>query len=228
MKDINNQEQSLSMVERVLQICDKYSVWKILKALLMLILVSYVCWFAFSPSRLFELYDKYRDQEHDELLEKRRETNPKIQLACDQLRTQASADRVIFLELHNGKISTGGLPFEHASASCESLADNIWPVADQYQNVSLSLLPFSNYLFENTYYSGDIGGLQDIDKSLMYRMMSNGVTHCAMIVVQGVDKPVGLLVLTYTNTVDHDCPYIRKKMENTALKLGVLVEVRRG
>ena len=80
MKDINNQEQSLSMMERVLQICDRYSVWKILKALLMLILVSYVCWFAFNPSRIFELYDKYRDKEHDELLEKRRETNPKIRL----------------------------------------------------------------------------------------------------------------------------------------------------
>lgn len=228
MENINNQEHSLTLIERVLQICDRYSVWKILKALLLLILVSYVCWFAFNPERLFELYDRYRDKEHDELLEQRRETNPKIQMACDKLRNQTAADRVIFLELHNGKIGSGGLPFEHASASCESLADNIWPVADQYQNVSLSLLPFSHYLFENTYYSGDISGLQGIDKSLMYRMMSNNVTHCAMIVVQGVDKPVGLLVLTYTTPVDHECPTIRKRMENTALKLGVLVEVRRG
>lgn len=227
MENINNQEKSLSLVEKVLQICDKYSVWNILKALLMLILVSYVCWFAFNPGRIFELYERYQKKAHDELLEQRRETNPKIQMACDQLRSQTGADRVIFLELHNGKVGTGGLPFEHASASCESLADGIWPVADQYQNVSLSLLPFSNYLFEHEYYSGDITGLQDIDKSLMYRMMSNSVTHCAMTVVQGVDKPVGLLVLTYTTGVDHECPVIRKKMENTALKLGVLVEVRR-
>lgn len=227
MEQINNQTQSLTLVEKVLQICDKYSVWKIMKALSILILVSYVCWFAFNPSRIFELYDKYREKEHEKLLERRLDTNPKIQMHCNSLLAKSGADRVLFLELHNGTISTGGLPFQYASSSCEALNEGVMPVADQYENVSLSLLPFSNYLFENKFYSGDIDGLQTIDKSLMYRMMSNNVTHCAMTVVEGVDKPVGLLVLTYTGDKPHECREVRKAMENTALKIAVLAEVRK-
>ena len=42
MTKINNQEESLGFLERVLKICDQYSVWKIIKARLILMLVSYV------------------------------------------------------------------------------------------------------------------------------------------------------------------------------------------
>ncbi|MBO5471530.1 MAG: hypothetical protein J5976_03715 [Bacteroidales bacterium] len=227
MTKINNQEESLGFLERVLKICDQYSVWKIIKALLILMMVSYVCYFAFNPEKIFELYDKYREKEHAELLKKRLDNTPQIQLHCERLLRDANADRVLFLELHNGTNSTGGLPFYYASASCEALAENIRPVADQYADVSLSLLPFSSYLFQHDYFSGDVEDLKNIDKSLMYRLMSNDVTHCAMAVVEGVDKPVGLLVLTYTTAVDHHCPETKKLMEHTALKLALLAEVKK-
>lgn len=227
MKELNNQERSLSLLEKVLKICDQYSIWKILKALFVLVMVSYMCFIAFNPSKLFELYEKAKEEQHTKLLRQRMESTPQIQLACERLLSSAHADRVLFLELHNGTNSTGGLPFYYASASCEALAEDIRPVADQYADVSLSLLPFSSYLFKNEYFSGDVEQLKEIDKSLMYRMMSNDVTHCAMTVVEGVEKPIGLLVLTYTHTEEHDCRLIQREMEHTALRLALLAEIRK-
>lgn len=227
MADLENYDKSIGFLERILGICDKYSVFKILKALLVLVMISYMCFIAFNPSKLFEIYERQKEAKHAELLEQRMRSTPQIQLACERLLTAAQADRVLFLELHNGTNSAGGLPFYYASASCEALAENVRPVAEQYADASLSLLPFSSYIFQHRYYQGDVGPLKDIDKSLMYRMMSNDVTHCAMMVVEGIEKPVGLLILTYTHEVQHDCQDLRTEMEHTALKLALLAEVKK-
>lgn len=227
MNKIEDTTQSIGLLEKVLQICDKYSVLQILKALAVLITVSVVLFIAFNPSRIFELYDDYKERQHDEAMKQRTLYAPQIQTALDQLRINTKADRVLFLEYHNGTVSTGGLPFKFASAAFESLSDNIYPVASQYADVNLTLLPFASYIHKHSYHCGNIELLKDIDKSLMYRMMSNDVEHLAITEVRGVKEPLGILVLTYTHPIEHNCDEIRAQMDRTAIDIAVKLELKK-
>lgn len=227
MNKIENTTQSIGLLEKVLQICDKYSVLQILKALAVLITVSVVLFIAFNPSRIFEMYDDYKERQHDEAMKQRTLYAPQIQTALDQLRINTKADRVLFLEYHNGTVSTGGLPFKFASAAFESLSDDIYPVASQYEDVNLTLLPFASYIHKHSYHCGNIELLKDIDKSLMYRMMSNNVEHLAITEVRGVKEPLGILVLTYTQQIEHNCDEIRAQMDRTAIDIAVKLELKK-
>lgn len=227
MNKIEDTTQSIGLLEKVLQICDKYSVLQILKALAVLITVSVVLFIAFNPSRIFELYDDYKERQHDEAMKQRTLYAPQIQTALDQLRINTKADRVLFLEYHNGTVSTGGLPFKFASAAFESLSDDIYPVASQYADVNLTLLPFASYIHKHSYHCGNIELLKDIDKSLMYRMMSNDVEHLAITEVRGVKEPLGILVLTYTHPIEHNCDEIRAQMDRTAIDIAVKLELKK-
>lgn len=227
MNKIENTTQSIGLLEKVLQICDKYSVLQILKALAVLITVSVVLFIAFNPSRIFEMYDDYKERQHDEAMKQRTLYAPQIQTALDQLRINTKADRVLFLEYHNGTVSTGGLPFKFASAAFESLSDDIYPVASQYEDVNLTLLPFASYIHKHSYHCGNIELLKDIDKSLMYRMMSNNVEHLAITEVRGVKEPLGILVLTYTHPIEHNCDEIRAQMDRTAIDIAVKLELKK-
>lgn len=227
MNKIEDTTQSIGLLEKVLQICDKYSVLQILKALAVLITVSVVLFIAFNPSRIFELYDDYKERQHDEAMKQRTLHAPQIQTALDQLRINTKADRVLFLEYHNGTVSTGGLPFKFASAAFESLSDDIYPVASQYADVNLTLLPFASYIHKHSYHCGNIELLKDIDKSLMYRMMSNDVEHLAITEVRGVKEPLGILVLTYTHPIEHNCDEIRAQMDRTAIDIAVKLELKK-
>lgn len=227
MNKIEDTTQSIGLLEKVLQICDKYSVLQILKALAVLITVSVVLFIAFNPSRIFELYDDYKERQHDEAMKQRTLYAPQIQTALDQLRINTKADRVLFLEYHNGTVSTGGLPFKFASAAFESLSDDIYPVASQYADVNLTLLPFASYIHKHSYHCGNIELLKDIDKSLMYRMMSNDVEHLAITEVRGVKEPLGILVLTYTRPIEHNCDEIRAQMDRTAIDIAVKLELKK-
>ncbi len=227
MNKIEDTTQSIGLLEKVLQICDKYSVLQILKALAVLITVSVVLFIAFNPSRIFEMYDDYKERQHDEAMKQRTLYAPQIQTALDQLRINTKADRVLFLEYHNGTVSTGGLPFKFASAAFESLSDNIYPVASQYADVNLTLLPFASYIHKHSYHCGNIELLKDIDKSLMYRMMSNNVEHLAITEVRGVKEPLGILVLTYTHPIEHNCDEIRAQMDRTAIDIAVKLELKK-
>lgn len=227
MNKIEDTTQSIGLLEKVLQICDKYSVLQILKALAVLITVSVVLFIAFNPSRIFELYDDYKERQHDEAMKQRTLYAPQIQTALDQLRINTKADRVLFLEYHNGTVSTGGLPFKFASAAFESLSDDIYPVASQYADVNLTLLPFASYIHKHSYHCGNIELLKDIDKSLMYRMMSNDVEHLAITEVRGVKEPLGILALTYTHPIEHNCDEIRAQMDRTAIDIAVKLELKK-
>lgn len=227
MNKIEDTTQSIGLLEKVLQICDKYSVLQILKALAVIVTVSTVLFIAFNPSRIFELYDDYKDRQHDEAMQQRTLYAPQIQTAIDQLRINTKADRVLFLEYHNGTVSTGGLPFKFASAAFESLSDDIYPVASQYADVNLTLLPFASYIHKHNYHCGNIDLLKDIDKSLMYKMMSNNVEHLAITEVRGVKESLGILVLTYTQPIEHNCDEIRALMDRTAIDIAVKLELKK-
>lgn len=225
---IANPSSSIKWIEQMINIINKYGIIKILQAVIAIIIVSLLIYLVVNPNKMFQLYDDYREATHQELIDKRIENTPKIQDACDELLLRTNADRVIFMELHNNTGNISGMPFYYASASCESLADGIHPVAYQYMEVKLSLMPFATHLFDVNEWEGDMEDLKKYDQSLYYRMMSNEAYHSAFKVVDGIDRPCGIIIVSYKRNEEkarnHDPERMWSELDRTARKIAYYVE----
>jgi hypothetical protein len=104
---------------------------------------------------------------------------------------------------------------------------NVYPIASQYQEQNLSLIPFATHLFKQGYWCGNTTELLDIDRGLYYKMMSNETEHFAACVIEGIDKPLAFLIVSFKTQPDgtHDCTYVRENIRHIALEVAVYLEV---
>lgn len=227
MENLDKTEKGISWIERLMGLVDKYSIWKFFKAFLIIGATACLVALISNPTHIFEAYDRYKDKAHAEKLEMRMRNNEKLHILCEKLMYKVGADRVIVLELHNGLSSNAGIPFAKCSATYEALNDGVYPVASQYQDVNLSLMPFANYLFENGYFCGNVEILNNIDRGLYHKMASNHTEHFAGCVIEGVDKPLAFLFVSFKElpTDEHDCMGVRENVRHIALELALLLEL---
>lgn len=224
---IDNTDNAISWLERFLKLLKEYGPIKILLSAFLIAFISGFFYLAFNPTLFFEIYDEWKARQHDELMEKRMDTAPKIQSTIDKLTYKANATRCVVLELHNGSTGNGGLPFTKCTATYESLNISSKPVSQDYQEINLSLLPFATFLFEKGYWCGNTEELLDIDKTLYYKMKSNETEHFAACVIKGIDKPLAILIVSFDKLPDeaHKCEEIREYIRHVAMELGVFIEV---
>ena len=72
--------------------------------------------------------------------------------------------------------------------------------------------------------------LSEIDKSLCFKMKSNGTEHFACCLIEGVDKPLALLFVSFKNPVDsttHNCTFVRENIRHIALEQALLLELNK-
>ena len=222
-------EKGLKWLNDALAIVDRYKLKTIFKAFLIMGLIAIFISFLKHPTWVFEQYDKWKDKEHTEALEQRLVNNEKLHISCEKLLYKVQADRVMILELHNGLENANGLPFSKCSATYEAIEQQIKPIAEQYQNVNLSLMPFVNTVFEKGYWWGDVEDIINIDKGLYYKMKSNNTEHFAACLIEGVDKPLAFLFVSFTHPIDstHNCQMIRENVRHIALEQALLLELNK-
>ena len=215
----------LNIVDKALQIVEKYKLTTIFKSLLVIIIVSFVFWFISNPTYIFDKWNEYQQQQHQEQLEQRINNNEKLHIIIERLMFKIDADRILLLECHNGGSNINGLPFAKISAIYESLNDSILPISQDFQQQQLSLYPFSNYLFNNKYFYGDTEELLNIDKGLYYKFKSHNINHFACYVLYGVDKPIAFLLVGYEElTEKHNCKHIKELFIEEGLQMRLLLE----
>ena len=231
MKENNNIENTSTAIgwfERVLELADKYRITTVLKSVFIILLIAGTVGFIKNPTWIFEKYQDWQDKQHIEKLAHRLEHNEKLHIMTEKLMYKVNADRVLLLELHNGNTGLGGFPFAKCSATYEALNDGIVPVAHQYQDLNLSLMPFATELFNNGYWCGDTQDLREIDKALCYRMLGNDTSHFAGIVIQGVDKPIAFLFVKFKDIGDeHNCAEIKRIIQENAFQIALLLELNK-
>lgn len=231
MKENNNIENTSTAIgwfERVLDLADKYRITTVLKSVFIILLIAGTVGFIKNPTWIFEKYQDWQDKQHIEKLAHRLEHNEKLHIMTEKLMYKVNADRVLLLELHNGNTGLGGFPFAKCSATYEALNDGIVPVAHQYQDLNLSLMPFASKLFDEGYWCGDTQDLKEIDKALCYRMLGNDTSHFAGIVIQGVDKPIAFLFVKFRDVgTEHDCGEIKRIIEENAFQIALLLELNK-
>lgn len=229
---IDNTDSALNWLERLLALLREYGPWKILLATALISIVSGFLYFTLNFTKVFEIYDAWKERQHDEKIELRMELGPKIQSLTDKLTYSLGATRTLVLELHNGNSGTGGLPFTKCTATYESLNIGKHPVGHYYQDFNISLLPFAHTLFKVGYWCGDLSTLEPLDRGLYYKMKGNGAEHFAACVIEGIDnKPIAILMVSYdksmTDMDKHNCEETRNHIRHVAMELAVVLEVSR-
>ena len=228
MVEKNQIEKGLSWLNQGLAIVEKYKLKTIFKAFFIMLLIAAFIGFLKNPTWVFEKYEEWKDKEHSTALEKRLANNEKLHVSAEKLLYKVGADRVMILELHNGLENSNGLPFSKCSATYEAIDLHVKPVADQYQNVNLSLMPFVNEVFHKGYWCGDTDELENIDKGLYYKMKSNGTEHFACCLIEGVEEPLAFLFVSFKEPIDtttHDCGMVRENIRHIALEQALLLEL---
>lgn len=227
-QNIEDTTTALGWFERVLDMADKYRIQTVLKSVFIILLIAGTVGFIKNPTWIFEKYQDWQDKQHIEKLAHRLEHNEKLHIMTEKLMYKVNADRVLLLELHNGNTGLGGFPFAKCSATYEALNDGIVPVAHQYQDLNLSLMPFASKLFDEGYWCGDTQDLKEIDKALCYRMLGNDTSHFAGIVIQGVDKPIAFLFVKFRDIGnEHNCDEIKRIIEENAFQIALLLELNK-
>lgn len=226
---IDNTDKVLGFLGKALELVKKYGITKILTTSLLIAVISIFFYFVFKPDAAFELYDRWKAIKHSELMDLRMQNGPKIQTLIDKLTFKVDASRTLILELHNGSDGVGGLPFTKCSATYESININRTPVASEYQNQNMSLIPFANFIFEKGYWCGDTDELQTIDRALFYKMKSNETEHFSACLIEGLEKPIAILIIAFDKTPNetHNCNDIRENMRHIAMEIAVFLEVER-
>lgn len=221
---ISNIDKFLGVFEKIVQFFQKYKIWDVLKALVFSILIGYMIYFAIYPETVFKKIEEIREKIHTEQIEWRVENNLVIQSKLDKLLYSTGANRCVIMSLHNGLNDINNVPFLRASAIFESI-NNTYPIGNQYQKVVLSLFPFSNHLYFNNYWYGNVEDLKSMDVNLYHKLAGNGTKHFCAVTIQGVDKKIGFLFLTFQEVPTHNCLEIRDKVQHTALELALLLEL---
>jgi hypothetical protein len=225
---IDNTSNVLGWLEKILKLIKDYGITKIFTGAIVIAFLSLFFWFIFNPTRAFEVYDDWETKRHLRLMELRMENAPKIQSLIDKLTFKINASRSVILEMHNGNTNNGGIPFTKCSATYESLNVGINPISGYYQDQNLSLIPFATFLFNKGYWCGHVDELMTIDRGLCYKLKSNGTEHIAACVIDGIDKPLAFMIVSFgVPEEDHDCTIVRENLRHVAMKLSVYFEVEK-
>ena len=187
----------MGWIDRFLKMIKKYSAKKVLEAMLFVVLLVFLGMFAFNPESIFKSYDNYKERTHIERMDKRNNNTPLIQNELDKLRIQYNASWVSVWELHNSTNNLDGMPFIFASLTYESMNPGLIPIAEQFDNVRLSLYPIATYLRGHEMWYGDVEEMKEIDNSAYYRAKALGIKYIGFRLMEVEHSPNAVLSFAF-------------------------------
>ncbi len=195
-------DKAMKWVNKVMEMLNKYSAKKMLQGILIVFVIIFMALFAFKPETIFKSYDEYREKTHSERMDKRTNNTPLIQAELNTLRSKYNASWVSVWELHNNTNNLDGLPFIFASLNYESMNPGLVPIAEQFDDVRLSLYPISTYLRQHEMWYGDVEELKDIDYTAYYRAKALGIKYLGFRLMDADGTPNAVLSFAYVEGVE--------------------------
>lgn len=190
-------DKAMKWVNKVMEMLNKYSAKKMLQGILIVFVIIFMALFAFKPETIFKSYDEYREKAHSERMDKRTNNTPLIQAELNTLRSKYNASWVSVWELHNNTNNLDGLPFIFASLNYESMNPGLVPIAEQFDDVRLSLYPISTYLRQHEMWYGDVEELKEIDYTAYYRAKALGIKYLGFRLMDADGSPNAVLSFAY-------------------------------
>lgn len=219
----------VGFLERMIKMMDKYGLWKIFQATLVLAGFLYIMYNVQNlpeiVSGAFSRETEIRQEQHDAAVEVRRSIKPNVDILLKEALSTLNADRAFILEMHNGTNNVAGLPFIYGEMTYEEVRKHIAHVDEDYTSINLSRFTFPMYLEKNHMWHGSIDKLSSIDSKLASRLASNDVTYFAIISLHGVNNELGYFGFSFCNNKQTPNENeIEKCLTSTAQKLSILLD----
>jgi hypothetical protein len=89
------------------------------------------------------------------------------------------------------------MPFLFASLTYESMNPVLTPIAEQFDNVRLSLYPLGTYLREHEMWYGSVEDLKEVDNSAYYRAKALGIKYLGFRLMEIEGSPNAMMSFAY-------------------------------
>jgi len=174
-----------------------YGLKKLVMDLLGVCVVVFIALWIFQPGIFSNRLDKYREARHAEKMVERMNNTPLIQAELDKFRLRTDASWVSIWELHNSTNNLDGMPFLFASLTYESMNPALTPIAEQFDNVRLSLYPLASYIREREMWYGDVEALKEVDNTAYYRAKALGIKYLGFRLMEIEDSPNAVMSFAF-------------------------------
>lgn len=128
-----------------------HGLWKIIKGTIALAFALIALNVALNPEIIFDKFNQYTEQVEKKNVEYRRSIDPIIRGELKELVYDVQASRACVMEFHNGTSNFSSLGFLYAAMTYEETRENVQPVSQIYNEVSLSLFNIANVMYRDSY-----------------------------------------------------------------------------
>lgn len=199
---IKTTNATIGWVEAVHNFIKKNGFKKLVMDIIAVCVVVFIGLWIFQPGIFSNRLDQYREQKHAEKMVERMNNTPLIQAELDKFRLMTDASWVSIWELHNSTNNLDGMPFLFASLTYESMNPAMMPIAEQFDNVRLSLYPLATYLRENEMWYGSVEDLKEVDNTAYYRAKALGIKYLGFRLMEIENTPNAVMSFAYVEGAD--------------------------
>lgn len=226
---IKTTNATIGWMEVIHKFIKKNGFKKLVMDLIAVCVVVFIGLWIFQPGIFSNRLDQYREAKHAEKMVERMNNTPLIQAELDKFRFQTDASWVSIWEFHNSTNNLDGLPFLFVSLTYESMNPALTPIAEQFDNVRLSLYPLASYLREHEMWYGTVEELKEIDNTAYYRAKALGITYLGFRIMEVENSPNALMSFAYVEGVDiAEENMLVKNWMMTSYKVNSLLSVNGG
>ena len=188
---------TLGWMEVIHKFIKKNGFKKLVMDLIAVCVVVFIALWIFQPGVFSNRLDQYREAKHAEKMTERMNNTPLIQTELDKFRLKTDASWVSIWELHNSTNNLDGMPFLFASLTYESMNPALTPIAEQFDNVRLSLYPLASYLREREMWYGDVEAIKEVDNTAYYRAKALGIKYLGFRLMEIDGSPNAVMSFAY-------------------------------
>lgn len=201
--------KGLTLLEKVIEFSNKYSLKAIFRAIFVTIIISISIWICTNPTVIIDYVDKYKQEQHDNAMRDREKATIKLHNLCHDLLYKVNADRVWVIEFHNGKSNmANGMPFDFGIMTIEYTKDDVLSIQEEYKDFPVSYYPLIYKIYDEGYWYGKVENLKPLDKKLYYKMKSNNTEYLACLELYADNKPLAILGVTYSDTTNVNAQHL--------------------
>ncbi len=199
---IKTTNATIGWVEAIHRFIKRNGFKKLVMDLIVVCVVVFIGLWIFQPGIFSNRLDKYREAKHAEKMVERMNNTPLIQAELDKFKLKSNASWVSIWELHNSTNNLDGMPFLFASLTYESMNPALTPIAEQFDNVRLSLYPLASYLREYEMWYGDVEEIKEVDNTAYYRAKALGITYLGFKLMEIEGSPNAVMSFAYVEGAD--------------------------
>lgn len=186
----------LGWLDSILKFIKKYGILQILKAMMLLLIITMTIRACINPEFIFEHFRSWQQNYHNAELVDRNEKDAQIKALLDAWIYKYHANRVFLIQYHNGTKD-----WQHGTMRFEKCGTNVESIKNEYVNFNLTWLDMPYYLMRNDLFIGNMDELYITDPVLHDQLEEYDVDYIACILIRDDNgDPQGIFGVTWPMT----------------------------